>query len=169
MKRCSALFLLCSLFSSVVSAEVLPATSDSSGKVILATTLDDLDGRPVALADFKGKPLVLNFWASWCEPCRREAGDLAAIRRRYASHGLQVIGVAVEAAYSPELKPAAAALDYLVLTGREKGIWLLQTLGNKAADLPYTVLIDAQGNIVYKKHGQLQRPSLEAAIDASLK
>lgn len=139
-----------------------------SGDTIFAATFIDPDGKPVALADFKGKLLVLNFWATWCPPCRKEIPELVEIHNRYGARGVALVGVAVEEmARVPEFVKAND-INYRIVVGRDKGIWLLQTLGNKAAGLPYTVVLDRNGRIVFTKRGALTRERLEQVLEPLL-
>lgn len=152
--------LLCSLSAT--------AADTPSGAPVFAATFDDLDGAPVALADFRGSPLVLNFWATWCPPCRKEIPDLMEIQRRYGTRGVTLIGIAVE-----EKAPVTAfvkdqQINYPILVGRDKGIQLLQAIGNQSAGLPYTVVLDRQGNIVFTKRGALTRERLEQVLEPLL-
>lgn len=135
-----------------------------SSAPIFAATFGDLDGKPVALADFKGKPLVLNFWATWCPPCRKEIPDLVEIQNQYGERGVAIIGVAVEEKTRIPEFVRDNKINYLVLLGREQGIELLQALGNRSAGLPYTVVIDRQGDIVFVKRGALTRERLEQVL-----
>ena len=160
--------LLFSLWSFGALAEDSPAKEFSPGETIFAATFNDLDGKPVALADFKGKPLVLNFWATWCSPCLKEIPDLVEIQNKFGPRGVILAGLAVEeASHVPEFTKAHN-INYLVLTGRDKGIWLLQTLGNKAAGLPFTVVVDGQGKIVFTKRGAVTRERLEQVLEPLL-
>lgn len=144
------------------------ANAFSAGDAIYAATFNDLEGRPVALADFKGKPLVLNFWATWCPPCRKEIPELIEIHNRFGARGVVLVGVAVEEmARVPEFVKAGG-INYRIAVGRDKGIWLLQTLGNKAAGLPYTVVLDRNGRIVFTKRGAVTREVLEQVLDPLL-
>jgi len=131
---------------------------------IFAATFDDLDGKPVALADFKGKPLVLNFWATWCPPCRKEIPDLVEIQSQYGERGVAIIGVAVEEKTRIPEFVRDNKINYLILLGREQGIELLQALGNRSAGLPYTVVLDRQGDVVFIKRGALTRERLEQVL-----
>jgi len=131
---------------------------------IFAATLDNLEGKPLPLADFRGKPLVLNFWATWCPPCRKEIPELIEFHNRYVSRGVTLIGITVEDKARVAEFVAATPIPFPVLVGRDKGIALLQALGNQSAGLPYTVVLDRQGNIVFIKRGALTRERLEQVI-----
>lgn len=131
---------------------------------IFAATLDNLEGKPLPLADFRGKPLVLNFWATWCPPCRKEIPELIEFHNRYVSRGVTLIGIAVEDKARVAEFVAATPIPFPVLVGRDQGIALLQALGNQSAGLPYTVVLDRQGNIVFTKRGALTRERLEQVI-----
>lgn len=133
-----------------------------------AATFEGLDGKPLALADFKGKPLLVNFWATWCQPCRKEIPDLIEVYAKYRGRGLQMVGLAVEEPDKVADFVKEQGITYPIGLGREKGIWLLQTLGNRAAGMPYTVLIDAQGQIVFVKRGAITRERLVELIEPLL-
>lgn len=137
---------------------------------LFAATLTDMNDKPVALAKYKGKPLLINFWARWCGPCREEIPELSKARAKYKARGLEIIGVAIEENAEPVREFAKAyEIDYPVVLGKSKGLWLMQTLGNGRAGLPYTIAIDRQGNIVAKKLGGMKKADIEAAAEAALK
>lgn len=135
-----------------------------SSAPIFAATFEDVNGKPVALADFKGRPLVLNFWATWCPPCRKEIPDLVEIQSQYGERGVAIVGVAVEEKTRIPEFVRDNKINYLILLGREQGIELLQALGNRSAGLPYTVVLDRQGDIVFIKRGALTRERLEQVL-----
>jgi len=146
------------------------AAGNISSAPLFAATLFDLDNKSVAFAAYKGKPLIVNFWARWCPPCRVEIPELVAFQTRHHAHGIEVIGVNIESD-APPVRDFAKAYDvnYSVLLTRDKGIDLLQALGNSKAGLPYTVVINRQGEIVASKMGAMTRAELEAAGATALK
>lgn len=144
------------------------ADNPPSSAPIFAAAFDNLDGKSLALADFKGRPLVLNFWATWCPPCRKEMPELIEFHKRHAARGMTLIGIAVEDRARVAEFVAATPVPFPILVGRDKGIALLQALGNQSAGLPYTVVLDRQGNIVFTKRGALTRERLEQVIEPLL-
>ena len=133
----------------------------------------DTDDKPVALSDLKGKPLVVNFWARWCGPCRTEIPDLVKMNARYRQKGIVILGMAVEEnTYREAVRDFAKAydIDYRVLlTGTDKGVELMSALGNDKTALPFTVVIDRSGKLVTKKLGAMSSAEMDAAIKTALK
>ncbi|MGE5465904.1 MAG: TlpA family protein disulfide reductase [Ignavibacteria bacterium] len=132
-------------------------------------TLVGLDGAPAPLAALRGKPLVVNFWARWCAPCRVEMPQLSAYAARYKRRGVELLGVAVED--KPEVVQAfvrAYGVDYPVVVAGPRGVPLLQLFGDTTAGLPYTVVFDRRGNVVFRKLGALGAAEMETAFSAAL-
>ncbi len=148
----------------MVAAEDLPSSAP-----LFAATLNDLDDKPVALERYRGKPLIVNFWARWCGPCRVEIPELIAIRR--ANKGkLEVLGIGIEDKADAAKEFAKAyEMDYPVFVAREKGIPLMQALGNTKGGLPFTIVIDRNGQVVQKKMGIMKKADLDAAAELALK
>lgn len=131
---------------------------------LFAATLAGTDDKPVALESFRGKPMIVNFWARWCAPCRVEIPELIRIHDRHVKKGLLVIGIGLEdKAESVRDFMKAYEMNYRVLLARDKGVELMQALGNSKAGLPFTVVINRKGEIVASKLGAMTRAELEAA------
>ncbi len=152
-----------------VSLSAAAAGSPSSAP-LFAATLYDLDNKPVAFAAYKGKPLIVNFWARWCAPCRVEIPLLAEFQARLRVSGIEMIGVNIESD-APPVRDFAKAyeINYTVLLTRDQGIALLQALGDGSAGLPYTIVVNREGAVVASKLGAMNAAELTAAGAALLK
>ena len=156
--------LVLALFSALTAAEDMPSSAP-----LFAATLNDLDDKPVALERYKGKPLIVNFWARWCGPCRVEIPELIAIRKAHKGK-LEVLGIGIEDKADAAKEFARAyEMDYPVFVARDKGIPLMQALGNSKGGLPFTIVVDRSGQVVQKKMGIMKKADLEAAAELALK
>lgn len=131
----------------------------------------DLDGRSRSLRDFLGHPLIVNFWATWCEPCRREMPLLQQLQQRYQGEGLQVLGVAVDSRPAVQQFLRARPVNYPILAGENEGTEAMNRFGAQPV-LPFSVFTDAKGHIILLKLGELHPEeadyilSREQAIEA---
>ncbi len=154
------------LFCAVASAQEMAAAPSSAS--FFALSMSTVDDKPVALASFKGKPLIVNFWARWCGPCRKEIPDLAEMREKYKARGLVVLGIGVEDASNRDSVSEFAKayeMNYtLLIGGVQKSIELMKASGNPKSGLPFTVVIDRNGRIVATKLGAMNKAEMETAI-----
>ncbi|GAB4169489.1 MAG: hypothetical protein OHK0026_07570 [Rhodocyclaceae bacterium] len=148
----------------------LPVQAAQDLDALWAATLSDLEDRPVAMREFRGRPLVINFWARWCGPCREEIPELARTRARFRNEGVELLGIAIEDKAEPVRDFARAYdMDYPVLLAKEQGIALMRALGNPKAGLPYTLVIDRQGRLVHSRLGPMSPQQTEAAFRQALR
>jgi thiol-disulfide isomerase/thioredoxin len=118
--------------------------------------MPDLSGQQKSLRDFLGHPLLINFWATWCAPCRREIPLLQQLRRAYQGDGLTVVGIAVDFRTAVADYVRRQAIDYPLLIGEDSGLAAAEQFGMQTV-LPFSVFADAQGHIVALKIGELHR------------
>ena len=128
--------------------------------------LSDVDGKPVKLSDFKGKVIILDFWATWCPPCRAEIPGFVAIQKKYADKGLTVVGVSVDQQGASVVKPFMQQLkmNYPVVLANAKMIGDYGDIGS----IPTTFIIDRQGNIVSVHQKFTDRATFEGQIQSLL-
>jgi thiol-disulfide isomerase/thioredoxin len=124
----------------------------------------DMAGRQQALSQWRGQVLVLNFWASWCAPCREEMPDFVALRTQYHPHGAEFVGIAIDNADNVAHFLQQLPVNYPILLGGGSAHTLARELGNPSGALPYTIVLDRDGKVVLSHLGRLPRATLEAAL-----
>lgn len=122
---------------------------------------EDPQGRPVAAQGFRGRPLLVNFWATWCPPCVEELPMLNAFYREQRAQGWQVLGLAIDQPAAVRTFLQKLPLDFPVAIGGLSGIDLGKSLGNASGGLPFTVVIGAEGAIRDRKLGQVKPEDLQ--------
>jgi thiol-disulfide isomerase/thioredoxin len=118
--------------------------------------LPDLAGKARSLRSFGGRPLIINFWATWCAPCRREIPLLRELRQRYRADQLEIVGIAVDISAAVQEYLRYTPIDYPLLVGEQQGLAAAEQFGMEPV-LPFSVFADTQGRIVAVKVGELHR------------
>lgn len=154
----------------------MPATTGSAGaaggkktarvipEVLPDFTLATLEGPPRALSSYQHPSLIVNFWATWCAPCRREIPLLRQLRAERGARGVEVLGIAVDFREDVEKYVAKIGLDYPLLIGEEDGLAAADAFGIDPA-FPFTVFADAQRRIVAVKVGELHADEAAFILD----
>ncbi|MGI8436303.1 MAG: TlpA disulfide reductase family protein [Chthoniobacterales bacterium] len=153
-------FLAPASFADETSAQ--PIANTGTNRVAPGWELKNLEGKPVKLSDFKGKVVVLNFWATWCPPCRREIPDLVALQKQYAGKGLVIVGVAMDEGGPATVKPFVEkmGINYPVVMGDQK---TAAAYGGIEV-IPTTFIIDKTGRIAAVRQGGADRAAFEEEI-----
>ena len=136
----------------------LPA-SEVAG-VAPAFTLTDLDGKSVSLAEFHGKVVVLDFWATWCPPCKREIPDFIDLQKEYGSQGVQIVGIALDEPGKVQAFARQNGMNYPVLLGSDE----VSMRYGRIEGIPTTFIIDKSGKIVDTFEGFRPREAFETEI-----
>ena len=125
-----------------------------------ASEFEGLDGTQMSMAAFRGHPLLLNFWATWCPPCVQELPLLSRFYTQVKDNGWQMLGLAIDQTDLVQRFLARAPVSFPVAMAGASGVELTKKLGNSAGGLPFSVVFDRQGQIRHRKLGQLQESDL---------
>jgi thiol-disulfide isomerase/thioredoxin len=127
-------------------------------------TLADRSGKPRALSEWNGRPQVINFWATWCAPCRREIPMLNALAKDGAWPEIALVGIAVDFREDVLRYLETTPIDYTVLIGEQDGLDAARAFGVESLGLPFTAFVDASGRIVTIHVGELHRPQADVIL-----
>ncbi len=151
------------------AAAVDQATEEPAAKKAVPETLPDitlanLDGKPTKLASFGGRPLMINFWATWCAPCRREIPLLNKIRVERKSQNAEIVGIAVDFKDDVLKYVKTTPISYPLLMGEEDGLAAAEAFGMGMA-FPFSVFVDSRNRILTIKIGELHEDEANFAFD----
>ena len=170
MKKLLALaFALTAGLAGYGVAQYVYSPSDSAPAVHSVLELPDLTGVSRPAQDWQGRLIVLNFWATWCPPCREEIPEFILLQERYQAEGLQIIGVAVDNAEAVQRFSDTLGINYPVLIGTLEAMQVMKDYGNPGGGLPFTVVIDPSGRVIKRKLGTYRYAELEAVLRPYLK
>jgi thiol-disulfide isomerase/thioredoxin len=141
-----------------------PKTEPGASQALLAAELPDLQGQKQRMDQWRGKVIIVNFWATWCAPCREEIPELIRAQEQLGPRGVQVVGIAIDQV--DKVKPYAAEMriTYPVLVGELEVMDLARAAGNALGGLPYTVVLDRRGEIARTELGGVSQAKLEDMV-----
>src|SRR6185503_8781765 len=136
----------------------------AAGQVLLSTTLKSPDDQPQPLDQWRGKVLVVNFWATWCAPCREEIPVFVKLQERHGAKGLQFVGIAFDQPGKVTEFAREFGVNYPLLLGGTDTMEVMRAAGNRAGVLPYTLVIDREGRVVSREPGGVKEARLESLV-----
>jgi thiol-disulfide isomerase/thioredoxin len=128
-------------------------------------SFNDAGGKPQSLAQFQGKPLVINFWAPWCAPCVREMPELDAFAKEVKAKQVNVVGIGIDSPSNIAQFAGKLKISYPIMVAGMGGTDLARDFGNEAGGLPFTVLIGADGQVKKTYLGSLKFDQLRADLE----
>lgn len=135
-----------------------------SAAPLFSASLIDAQGIKQGLGQYKGKIIVLNFWATWCPPCREEMPELSQLQQEYKNKNVVVLGVAEDELAAVREFLQSSPVTYPVFIAEDENMGLGNSLGNDKGVLPYTVIIDTDGNVIATFFGRISKPLLEKSL-----
>ncbi len=143
------------------SVPAVAASPVSGADPFWSLSFDTPDGQPLAMNTFRGKPLLVNFWGTWCPPCIEELPLLNSFYGANKAKGWQLLGLAVDQPSAVRKWLQAKPLDFAVVMAGLGGTELSKTMGNTAGSLPFTVVFDAAGQVRHRKIGKVSPEELK--------
>ena len=146
------------------SQEVTPPDAQPFTAQLLALTLPDTQGVMQPLRQWQGKLLVVNFWATWCAPCREEMPEFSLLQQKYAVKGVQFVGIALDSADNVTDYSRQRPVAYPLLIANLAPMPIMMGLGNSSAGLPFTVILDRDSKLVRSRLGPWKAAALELVL-----
>ncbi|MBU6467907.1 MAG: TlpA family protein disulfide reductase [Betaproteobacteria bacterium] len=138
--------------------------STPSAAPFLKLTLQDLKEHPQALSQWPGKTLVINFWATWCEPCKEEMPMLSQLQNNFRSKQVQFIGIGVDDPKDLKAWLQTRQISYPIFVGNDSTLEMTRALGNEQQGIPFTMVVSPSGSIVYKKLGKVKEEEMKQLL-----
>lgn len=161
------LILISAMLAVVIGVVVAQWTTRESESPVMSISLPDVSGGQRDLSEWTGRPLVVNFWATWCPPCLEEIPLLAAAQDRYGNQGLQIIGIALDDSDAVRRFGDDVGINYPSLLAPDSGLELMERFGNRGS-LPFSVLVDRYGRVQTTKLGAYTENELDNALETLL-
>lgn len=136
----------------------------AESRTLQSLSLPDVQGQQIALASYAGRPLLVNFWATWCPPCVKEMPDLEELHKKYGE--VQFVGIGIDTADNIRAFVEKVPVSYPLLVAGHGGIDIVRSMGNPAGGLPFTVIFDADGQVKRKILGQVKMDDLARTLSA---
>jgi peroxiredoxin len=142
--------------------------SDSSISMAPDLSLPGIEGGERRLSEWRGRYVLVNFWATWCTPCLNEIPLLIDAQTAYGGRGLQVVGPAMDEMEAVRIAAPRMGINYPVMAGDSAVANAMNALGDELGALPFSVLIAPDGRILYRQHGEFTAESLQKLLDRHL-
>ncbi len=148
----------------IIARGFLSPTEQVKPTTLPEFNLPDVSGNQHNISEWQGKIRVINFWATWCPPCLKEMPEFIALQEQYAAKGLQFIGIAIDDQEPVEKYLASTKINYPILIGDVTGITLAHQLGNIIDAVPFTIVVNQQGQIIHRQPGEFSREQIMEVI-----
>ena len=149
--------------------ELLPVMPKATASDVLGTyrpafELKDLEGKLRSIDEWNGKVILVNFWATWCPPCKKEMPAFISLYEQYQKQGFEIIGIALDDKQSVQDFADTLGVNYTVMAAEYEGLQLSRSYGNRIGALPFSVFVDRSGTIQFIKVGEISKQQVEDII-----
>ena len=158
------LFIFAGLIAIIAVAIFQLQESENETIVMSDFSLVNLKGEAVSIDEFRGKKTLINFWATWCRPCRKEMPMLNGVFLSQDPSDFSVVGIAIDKPEKVTQFVAELGIDFPIMVGQSEAYDVMKALGNEALTLPYTILIDEEGEVVWSKNTELKHSDMDEVL-----
>ena len=139
---------------------------ESENKTIVMSdfSLENMKGETISIDEFRGRKTLINFWATWCRPCRKEMPMLNGVFLSQDPTDFSVVGIAIDKPEKVIQFVAELGIDFPIMVGQSEAYDVMKDLGNEALTLPYTILIDEEGQVVWSKNTELKHSDMDEVL-----
>ena len=128
-------------------------------------SLENINGEMISIEEFKGKKTLINFWATWCRPCRKEMPMLNGVYLSENPSEFSVVGIAIDQPEKVAQFVAELGIDFPIMIGQSNAYDIMKELGNEALTLPYTILINDTGKVIWSKNTELKHSDMDEVLN----
>ena len=152
-------------FIAIIALIVIPFQESENEKIVMFDFfLENIEGETVSIGEFRGEKTLINFWATWCRPCRKEMPMLNGVFLSQDPSDFSVVGIAIDKPEKVKQFVAELGIDFPIMVGQSEAYDVMKDLGNEALTLPYTILIDEEGEVVWSKNTELKHSDMDEVL-----
>ena len=157
-------FIFVSLIAIIAVAIFQFQESENETIVMSDFSLENMKGEAVSIDEFRGRKTLINFWATWCRPCRKEMPMLNGVFLSQDPTDFSVVGIAIDKPEKVIQFVAELGIDFPIMVGQSEAYDVMKDLGNEALTLPYTILIDEEGKVEWSKNTELKHSDMDEVL-----
>ena len=158
------LFIFAGLIA-IVALIVIPFHESENERIVMSDFfLENIEGETISIVEFRGEKTLINFWATWCRPCRKEMPMLNGVFLSQDPSKFSVVGIAIDKPEKVTQFVAELGIDFPIMVGQSEAYDVMKDLGNEALTLPYTILIDEEGEVVWSKNTELKHSDMDEVL-----
>ena len=158
------LFIFAGLIA-IIALIVIPFQESENERIVMSDFfLENIEGETISIVEVRGEKTLINFWATWCRPCRKEMPMLNGVFLSQDPSDFSVVGIAIDKPEKVKQFVAELGIDFPIMVGQSEAYDVMKDLGNEALTLPYTILIDEEGEVVWSKNTELKHSDMDEVL-----
>ena len=158
------LFIFAGLIA-IIALIVIPFQESENERIVMSDFfLENIEGETISIVEFRGEKTLIKFWATWCRPCRKEMPMLNGVFLSQDPSDFSVVGIAIDKPEKVKQFVAELGIDFPIMVGQSEAYDVMKALGNEALTLPYTILIDEEGEVVWSKNTELKHSDMDEVL-----